>query len=315
MSYWKGKKIVITGGAGMVGSLLSEFLIEAGAEVTIFDDGSRGKNIVVGAKIPHVFSDAGDIGTCGCVFRGKDAVFNLAAHVGGLYYNIAHQAEQFWGNMRLQVAPVLAAARNGVAVFLQTSTVCVYSAEHNCPAREIDGHRGEPERSNAGYAWAKRIGERVAHWAFAGTNTHYVIVRPTNVYGERDYFDERAHVIPALIRKFSENDGTVEVYGGEQSREFIYASDVARGMMIVAERGARGEAYNLGTSGKTQITIRELAAKIKRLTGSKGEIEFIDTKPTGDTHRFTDSSKAIALGWVPEVSLEDGLERVIRVYG
>jgi GDP-L-fucose synthase len=196
---------------------------------------------------------------------------------------------------------------------VQVSSVCVYAQGHNNPARETDGHVDVPEPANAGYAWAKRMGEHVAHWSFEDTETKYVIVRPTNMYGIRDYFDERAHVIPALIKKFLTQDRPV-VYGGSQTREFLYADDGARGMMAAAEHGVSGEAYNLGTSGATQITIARLAELIYTLAGSTADVTIDHNAETGDAARCTDSSKAQALGWRHKVSLEEGLGWVIEWY-
>jgi GDP-L-fucose synthase len=155
------------------------------------------------------------------------------------------------------------------------------------------------------------MGERICDWAFEGSSTRYVIVRPTNIYGPRDYFDETAHVIPALIRKFSSGKDAVEVFGGNQKREFIYVEDVARGMLAAAEHGQRGEAYNLGTNGGTQVNIRELALTIAEITDFQGHINFVEGAPTGDRSRSTDSGKANALGWDYIMTLESGLQRTV----
>lgn len=314
MSFWNGKKVIVTGGQGMIGSVLSELLIKAGASVTILDNGSRGKNYVPQADYVEQPADATNLALCTSVFQDAFAVFNLAAGVGGIYYNLSHQAEQYWWNLKLQAVPVLAAASCAIPVFVQTSTVCVYANGYNNPAKEENGHASEPEPANAGYAWAKRQGERICGWAFTGTDTKYCIVRPTNAYSERDYFDERAHVIPALIKKFTKGSKTAKVYGGEQTREFIHADDIARGMMIVAECGEVGKVYNLGTSGRTVISIGDLARLIKKLTHSKTEIEFDESAVIGDRHRSTDSTRAELLGWTSVIDLEKGLERVIRYY-
>lgn len=298
----------------MIGHRLTLFLLEAGASVFVLDNFSRGQKYIQGAEYSEFpYDDATNLGSCMRAFDGAYAIFNLAASVGGVYHNLSHQAQMFESNIRLQTTPVIAAAQTKPAIFFQTSSVCIYARGFNNPAREVMGHYDFPEEANAGYAWAKRLGERVCSWAFAGTDTKYVIGRPTNAYGVRDYFDERAHVIPALVKKFLTQE-VVEVYGGQQTREFIYSDDVARGVMVVAERGGPGEAYNLGTDGRTVISIAELAAMLKRLTDSRAEISFVQDRPTGDQHRRTDSAKAQNLGWKYLVGLEQGLEHLIAWY-
>jgi GDP-L-fucose synthase len=312
--YWRGKNVVVTGGRGMVGSFLVDNLVGKGARVTVMDTGVRGRNHnPLAHYVDTRLADAGHQGNCGAAFRNADVVFNLAAAVGGVYHNLAHQAEQYAENMRLQTAPVLAAVEMGVPVFVQVSSVCVYATGYNNPALEEHGHEGEPEAANAGYAWAKRMGERLCHWAFEPTQTRYVIVRPTNIYGPRDYFDDRAHVIPALIRKFETQDH-VQVYGGPQTREFIYAPDVAAGMIAAAEHGLRGDIINLGTGGDTQTTIAHLVDAIRKWTLSRATVEFVDTRPTGDAHRRTDSARAWALGWRHTVGLDEGIMRTVAWY-
>ena len=313
MSFYKDKRVVVTGGRGFVGSFLVDMLVEQEAQVTVMDTGVRGQNFNPFVdNVSPCIADVTNQGNCAATFRDADVVFNLAAHVGGLYYNIAHQAEMFWGNMQVLASPALAAAKVDVPVYLQVSTVCCYSAGFNNPALERWGHTGLPEQGNAGYAWAKRMGERLCHWAFEDAPTRYVIARPTNCFGPRDYFDDSAHVIPALIRKFTAGGDVVQVFGGEQQREFVYVEDLARGMLAVAEHGDRGGAYNLGTGGETVITIQGLAQMIQLLTDHLGPVKFNSDAPTGDFARSTDSSKAQALGWKYKVGLEEGLQRTIE---
>lgn len=312
-SFWKDKRVVVTGARGFVGSFLVDMLIELGAHVEGMDTGVRGKNHNPCAHYADPRqADVASQGNCAAVFRDADVVFNLAAHVGGLYHNIAHQAEQFWGNMQTLVPPALAAAKAQVPVYLQVSTVCIYADGLNDPALESWGIGQEPEKGNAGYAWAKRMGENACHWAFENAPTRYVIVRPTNLYGARDYFDDTAHVIPALIRKFTDGRETVQVFGKLQSREFLYVEDVARGMLAVAEHGRRGEAYNLGTNGETKTSIAMLTQLIGKLTRFAGLLEFDEDAPTGDQSRSTDAGKASALGWKYKIPLEEGLRRTIE---
>lgn len=310
--FWKGKRVVVTGARGFVGSFLVDMLVDQGAYVYGMDTGVRGKNHNSYAKYADPRqADVRNQGACAAAFRDADAVFNLAAHVGGLYHNISHQAQQFWGNMECLAPPAMAAAKAEVPIYLQVSTVCIYAAGYNDPAQEPWGHTWEPEQGNAGYAWAKRMGERICHWAFEKAKTRYVIPRFTNLFGPRDYFDETAHVIPALIRKFSSGKDEVRVFGGDQKREFLYVEDAARGLLTLAEHGRRGEAYNLGTNGETQVTIRELAETIQRLTGFQGSVLFKRDAPTGDQSRSTDTAKANVLDWAHEVGLREGLQRTV----
>ena len=298
----------------MVGSRLCEFLRDEGAHVMGFDDESRGTFRVAGCE--YYIGDASDFAEWMRMFAYRHlqpfAVFNLAAAVGGVYYNQSNHTSQFIKNVELQTVPAMVAAARKIPVFVQVSSVCVYADCWNDPADEKAGHWEQPEPANAGYAWAKRMGENVCHWSF-GDETRYMIVRPTNMFGIRDYFDERAHVIPAIIKKCLTLD-KFEVWGGSQTREFLYADDGARGMIAVAEHGKTGEAYNLGTSGETKITIADLARTIYTLTGSGADVTIDCNTVTGDRGRSTDSSKAQALGWKHRVSLEEGLGQVIEWY-
>lgn len=313
--FWQDEQVIVTGALGMVGSRLCEFLRDAGARVFGFDDASRGTYRASGCEY-HV-GDASNYGEWMRLFAYRHtqpfAIFNLAAGVGGLYFNIKNHTSQFIKNVELQTIPIMVAAQRNVPIFVQVSSVCVYGRPWNNPAIEQSGHFVKPETANEGYAWAKRMGEHVARWSFVNTDTKFCIVRPTNMYGIRDYFDDRAHVIPALIRKFITQDKAT-VYGGNQTREFLYADDGARGMMAVAEHGKTGEVYNLGTSGDTQISISRLSEMIYALTGSDTDVTIDNNAETGDVGRSTDSSKIRALGWKHRISLEEGLGRVIEWY-
>lgn len=308
--FYTGKRVVVTGGAGMVGSALVRELVALGADVLVQDDFSRGSTYIKGAT--YIRTDAGNETACRNALKGADALFNLAAWVAGVAYNQGHHGEMFARNVRLQTAPILAAAALGVPHVLQVSSVCVYAPEHNHPAQEAYGHAGEPHPANSGYAWSKRMGERAVAWAGL---SHAVIVRPSNIYGPRDYFDERAHVIPALIKK-ALDDETIRVNGsGHERREFIYVDDVARGMLVALERGQHGAAYNLGTDGETCVSIRWLLSLIQDATGTRDKnVQFASDYDPGDPARRSDCAAIRALGWQHEVSLTEGLRRTVEWY-
>jgi nucleoside-diphosphate-sugar epimerase len=310
-SFWQGKRVVVTGGAGFLGSHLCPLLFQAGAHVLILDDWSRGNNLKEGES-SFVQDDAGEIENCLDAFRGAEVVFNLAASVAGVLYNQSHQLEMFERNMRLQTAPVIAAERAGVSHFLQVSSVCVYAPDHQTPAFEGRGQWDEPVDANVGYSWSKRMGERAALWS---SLPHGVIVRPSNMYGPRDYFDDRAHVIPALIRKCLFDD-IIRVHGtGREVREFLYVEDCARGMLAAVEHGQHGEVYNLGTNGRTKIDMATLVMYIQKETGTLDKpVEYIGGDG-GDAARWSNCDKAERdLGWTYETDLTEGLRRTVEWY-
>ncbi|OGC92482.1 MAG: hypothetical protein A2W25_15050 [candidate division Zixibacteria bacterium RBG_16_53_22] len=307
-SFWAGKRIVIAGGCGLVGASLVKQLLDAGAQITVLDDYSRGKTQIESDRARYIQGDAGDAATCAKWFVDADAVFNLAAYVAGVTYNQNHSLEMFERNIRLQTVPLIA-AKVGVKRFLQVSSVCVYAENKQNPCLESD-IGGDPHPANAGYAWAKRMGERAALWSGL---ERVVIVRPANIYGIGDYFDERAHVIPALIKKIT-HDEVIRVNGtGQEVREFLYADDAARGMMVALERGKTNRVYNIGSDGANSCTIGELAYTLRDLLGVDKSIEFSGGE-AGDDRRIVNGDKLMRLGWSPEVNLADGLKRVCEWY-
>ena len=308
-NFYNGLRVVVTGGAGMVGSALVMLLVEKGANVLVQDDFSHGRTYIKGAQ--YVTSDAGNETACMAALKGADCLFNLAAYVAGVQFNQRNHALMYERNARLQTAPIMAAAAHRVPHVLQTSSVCVYSPEANTPAIESD-IGALPHLANEGYAWAKRMGEGIVRWADL---PHVVIVRPSNIYGPRDYFDERAHVIPALIKKAMRDEVIVVNGSGHERREFIYVDDVARGMLVALERGSHRSAYNIGTGGDTCVSIRELVAHIQMVTGmARKSVRFSQDYDSGDPARHSDVSRLRALGWRHHISLESGLQNTVEWY-
>lgn len=309
---YKGKRVCVIGGAGMIGHHLVKLLADAGAEVFVLDDFSRGHNVLNEPSVRYTEGDATNLNTCEWMFRGMvmrgtpiDAVFNLAAKVAGVMYNMNNHLDMFYNNVNALTIPVMAAEKVGVGNYLQTSSVCVYDPDHNHPCVEENGLLGEPHPSNRGYALAKRMGE----YAVIMSNIpHAVVVRPSNVYGVGDYFDERAHVIPALMKKV-EQDDTIHVKGTPGTvREFIYAEDAARGMMSAMQHGTNKAAYNIGTNGNV-IDIGSLVNLLQDVAGTDKPVEFGEQH--GEDKRWSDCSLAYdELDWKPEVEFGDGLRRM-----
>lgn len=316
--FYRDKKVVVIGGAGMIGVQLTTLLVQAGADVAVLDNFSRGQNKVKGAY--YIGTSATDPLTCEYAFRDLRrngdpcfAVFNLAAKVAGVFFNQDHQHEMFLENARLQITPLMVADKLGVENFLQVSSVCIYDTRYNHPCREENGHVGRPEEANFGYGMAKRIGEEMA--LLSRGIKHLVIVRPSNVFGPHDYFDEKAHVIPALIKRAVYEDSITVYSDREIIREFIFSRDVAKGMMYALEYGTHQSVYNIGTNGETRCTIEELVETIQQAAGTNKPVYYVSNqKSTGDRERYSDTSKLNGLGWKHEVSLMDGLKETVEWY-
>jgi nucleoside-diphosphate-sugar epimerase len=312
MSLFNSKRVVVTGGAGFAGTHLVDLLVSLGADVVVIDDGRNQTDYAYFRNVPQHRIDVGNPGALTKYFEGAFAVFNLAAHVAGVIYNQSNHLEMFHENMRVQTAPVIAAERAGVQHFLQVSSVCVYSPDHNHPALECNGWAGEPVAANNGYSWAKRMGERAALWSKI---PHVVIVRPSNLYGPRDHFDDRAHVIPALIRKAMTADDVITVNGtGREVREFLHVEDAVRGMVAALERGQHQTIYNLG--GQAPISIRDLVALIQQVTDTTDKaVMYSSDYDPGDPGRWSDATAMQRdTGWEAMVDLETGLRGTVDWY-
>lgn len=304
----------------MIGSFLVALLVEAGAEVVVADNLSRGRmSNLNGLDCRFEYADLTNIHNCRAI-RQQDAVFNMAAKVTGMHYNRLHHSEMFRANMLLQIVPLNACLMWEVPLYLQCSTVCVYPHNMSYPVKEEEGHRGKPESTNEGYGWAKRMGELYAQWVRRATGMGIGITRFSNTFGPRDYFDpETSHVIPALIKRTLEDD-MVKVYGtGFQMREFLYAEDAAIGAMKVLEHHPVADPVNIGNP-ENRITIRELAHMIQDLAihpdrSKHKPIHFDTSIEDGYPRRGSDISKLVqATGWHPQTSLFDGLWETISWY-
>jgi GDP-L-fucose synthase len=319
MGFWSGRKVCVTGGAGFIGSHLVEFLVDDGANVTVADNLARGKlsnldAVTDAIRFLHLDLRSQEGSEAAC--RGQEVVFNLAAKVTGIHYNRFHMCDMFESNMLLQQMPIAAAAKEGVGRFCQVSTACVYPHDAKVPTPEGEGDRGDPEPTNAGYGWAKRMGERLARWYARETPMQVCIVRPFNAYGPRDYYDEKtSHVIPALIKKVVEGSNPVEVWGsGNQTRVFVHAKDFARGIQLVCEHHPDADPVNIGHD--RMVTIKELLARIQEITGIHHPPFFNTDMPEGYPARAADTTKLqqVTGGFVPEISLDQGLREMIDWY-
>lgn len=319
MSYWKDRKVLVTGGAGFIGSHLVEELVKDGAKVRVADNVERGRMENLDAVIKDIEFmklDLRDPENARKASGKMEVVFNLAAKVTGIEYNRTHQADMFENNMLLQQIPLNAAHSEGVPRFIQVSTACIYPHDSKVPTPESEGERGEPEPTNAGYGWAKRIGEKLAIWYSRETDMEIGIVRPFNAYGPRDYYDTAtSHVIPALIKKVMDGNNPVEVWGsGNQKRVFVHARDFAVGLKLLGEKYAVPEPVNLGHDD--MVSIKELLELIQEITGIKNPPFFNTDMPEGYPERAADTTKLkeVTGGFVPSISLREGVTEMVEWY-
>jgi GDP-L-fucose synthase len=242
-------------------------------------------------------------------------VLHQAAHVGGVEYNRTRHATLFLRNMRPFENVLEAASAEGVDRLLVTSSACVYPRECTFPLAERDGTTGEPEATNAGYGWAKRMQEYLGAAFRREHGLPIAIARPFNAYGPRDDFrPERSHVIPALIRRACEGEDPFVVWGsGNQTRTFLFVEDFALGLLLVAEKHPVPEPINLGS--REEISIRTLVDTVLRLAGRSPRIVFDPSRPEGQPRRSCDTRRMVeVLGWEPATPLEEGLRRTVAWY-
>ncbi len=303
--YWKGKTVIVTGGAGFLGSFVCERLRARGVK-EIITPRRKECDLTDATVVRNLYANA-----------KPDVVLHLAAEVGGIGANQANPGRYFFANMAMGLNLVEEGRKYGkLQKFVQVGTVCAYPKFAPVPFKEEDIWNGYPEETNAPYGVAKKslLVMLDAYRRQYGFNGLFLI--PVNLYGPRDNFDlNTSHVIPALIRKCVEatdhSDGKIVCWGtGSASREFLYVEDCADGIVAGAELYNASDPVNLGTG--SEISIKNLVELIARLTGFKGRIEWDATRPDGQPRRCLDVSKAQNLfGFNAKVSFEDGLAKTI----
>jgi len=299
---FKNKKVLVTGGYGMIGRELVDLLIERGAKVTVADisENTNLKNVKY-RKVDLCYLDQ-----CIEVCRDQEIVFNVAGIKGSPKMCAEQPADFMVPMLQFNTNMMAAAMRKNVEWYLYTSSVGVYHPAE--VLKEEDVWKTFPSPNDRFAGWAKRIGELQAEaYAIQNGNKNISIVRPANVYGKNDNFDpENAMVIPSLIRK-AHDQKLLEVWGdGSAIRDFIHARDVALGMLHVVENKIT-EPVNLGSGDG--VSIRTIAEIISNKF--EKEIKWLTDKPTGDARRVFDMTRAYSHGFKPSISIEDGIEETI----
>ncbi len=306
MSFWKNKKVVVTGGSGFLGSHVVEILQAHGA------------NVYVPRRREHNFIHLSDGLRCFAEHQ-PEIVIHGAAYYGGIWINQVQPAKIYYENLMMATNVIEACRLSGVQKFVGIGTACSYPGYLEGELNEDDLWNGPAHESVRNYGPVKKM-MAIQCWAYKkqyGFNGIHLIL--TNLYGPQDTFNpNRSHVVAALIRKFVEarqkRHPSVEVWGsGRPIREFLYVNDAAEAIVRAAEAYNEVEPMNIGTGIGTSI--RELAETIQAVAGFEGELAWNADKPDGQMKKILDVRRMKkALGWEPPTSLREGLKRTIQWY-
>lgn len=305
--FWKDKRVVVTGGAGFLGSYVVEKLQERGCK-NIFVPRSKDYDLTREEAIIRLLKET-----------KPHMIIHLAAVVGGIGANRENPATFFYKNLIMGVQLMEQARLHNVDKFVAIGTVCAYPKNTPIPFKEEDLWNGYPEETNAPYGLAKKmlLVQSQAYRQQYGFNSIYLL--PVNLYGPRDNFDPNtSHVIPALIKKcvdaVNEGKDEIVVWGtGNATREFLYVEDCAEAIVLAAEKYNGSEPVNIGSG--FEISIKDLVKLIAELTGFKGRIVWDTTKPDGQPRRRLDTTKAEKyFGFKAKTDFREGLKKTIEWY-
>ena len=314
-NFWQDKCVIVTGGAGFLGTFVVAKLKARGAAVVVVPR-SRDYDLTQITDVQRLYSDtlAEHVHD-----PSRVVVLHLAARVGGIEANRRHPAEFFYDNLIMGAHLLHEAWSYGFGKFVAIGTICAYPKYSPVPFREENLWDGYPEETNAPYGLAKKMLLVQSQSYRQQYDFNSIFLLPVNLYGPGDNFDlETSHVIPALIRKCIEarerEDEQIVAWGdGSPTREFLYVEDAAEGILLAAERDNDSEPVNLGSS--MEISIRELVHLIARLTGYSGEIVWDTSKPNGQPRRRLDTNRAAEkFGFQAQTDFETGLRRTIEWY-
>ncbi len=305
--FWANQSVIVTGGAGFLGSYVVRELKARGCE-NVFVVRSAAYDLRHEAAVHRLYADV-----------PATMVIHMAAVVGGIGANRESPGRFFYDNLTMGTLLLEHARLNAIPKFVAVGTICAYPKHTPVPFREEDLWNGYPEETNAPYGLAKKmlLVQSQAYRQEYGYNSIFLL--PTNLYGTGDNFDPKSsHVIPALIRKCLEaqvrGDKLIEVWGdGSPTREFLYVADAAEGIALAAEHYNDSDPVNLGSG--TEISIRDLAHLIAELTGFTGELRWDATKPNGQPRRQLDVSRARErFGFSAHTQFREGLTKMIAHY-
>jgi len=307
MRFWENKKILVTGGAGFLGSFVVDKLKERGCK-QIFVPRSKEYDLVQMEAVKRLYQDT-----------RPDIAIHLAAKVGGISANRANPGNFFYDNLMMGVQMLETGRQMKVEKFVAIGTICAYPKFTSVPFKEEDLWNGYPEETNAPYGLAKKmlLVQSQAYRKQYGFNSIFLL--PVNLYGPGDNFDPKSsHVIPALIKKcfdaIREGKDEIVVWGtGKATREFLYVEDCAEAIILATEKYNKSDPVNIGAG--FEISIKDLVKLIAKISGFRGQIVWDTTKPDGQPRRCLDTTKAEKeFGFKAKTSFEEGLKKTIEWY-
>jgi GDP-L-fucose synthase len=307
MSFWEGKRVLVTGGSGFLGTSLVKKL-QAQSPQSIFVPRRRDYDLVEWNNVVRLYEDS-----------RPDIVIHLAGNVGGIGANRANPGGFFYENLMMGVQLMEYGRRQGISKFVAIGTICAYPKHTPVPFKEEDLWNGYPEETNAPYGLAKKmlLVQAQAYREQYGFNAIFLL--PVNLYGPNDNFDpQTSHAIPAIIRKCVDavDTGSEEIvlWGtGKATREFLHVDDAAEGILLASERYNEAAPVNLGAG--MEISIKDLASLIAKLVGFQGRIVWDSSKPDGQPRRSLDTTRAAEkFGFRARVPFEQGLRETVEWY-
>ena len=315
MGFYTGKKVLVTGAAGITGHAAVKRLLDEGAFVraTVFEN--RKLNIEDHSNLEVVKADLMNHADCMRVLEGIDVVFNFVAFIRGAkgQTEYGNALDLVRNNLFTSINMIDAAVRSKTPLFGFIGSSTMYP-DVSHPVNEDEAYDSNPHTLYRGVGWMKRYVEQVIRYYQDISETKFGVVRTTAIYGPHDAFNENGHAIPQLILKADSGMNPFEVWGdGSQMRDFIYVDDVVDAVMTVVEKAPTGRPYNAATGHGTTVT--ELVETITDIYGYKPEFNYDVTKPTMIPIRLVDVSRIKnELGWVAKHDLRSGLEKTIEWY-
>lgn len=298
--FWRGRTVTVTGGAGFIGSYVVERLHDAGVEEI---------------RIPRSAEcDLREAGNCRRAVKGASVVIHLAAVTGGIAFSRAHPASQYHDSTLIDLNVFRAAREAGVEKVVAIGNLFAYATDAPIPLDEADLFDGLPTDAHRGVGWMKRNLAVVADLCRREYDFPISVVYAANAYGPRDSLHpQHAHVIPSTIMKCLSQDELVVWGDGTPTRDFLYADDIARGLLLAAERLEGGQYVNLGSG--SEVSIRELIGLIVKHSGFGGPVTYDASKAGGDARRSASVARATGLlGFQPRTGIADGIARTVAWY-